>query len=81
MTDAILQIVTSIAGLLINNIDNLNIPAVLKSALKKLKSLFITQIKDTEEGKAGEAEPENGKYKSETQEASKASRNGSTMIE
>ena len=75
--DAILQIVATIAGLLINNIDNLNIPAVLKSALKKLKSLFITQTKDTEEGKTGKAEPENGKYKSETQEASKASRNGS----
>ena len=77
MIDAILQIVATIAGLLINNIDNLNIPAVLKSALKKLKSLFITQTKDTEEGKTGKAEPENGKYKSETQEASKASRNGS----
>ena len=34
VTDAILQIVTTIAGLLRNNIDNLNIPAVLKSALK-----------------------------------------------
>ena len=31
-TDAILQIVTTIAGLLRNNIDNLNIPAVLKDA-------------------------------------------------
>ena len=44
---------------------------------KKLKSLFITQTKDTEEGKTGEAEPENGEYKSETQETSEASRNGS----
>ena len=32
--DTILQIVNVIAGLLKNNIDNLNIPAVLKSALK-----------------------------------------------
>ena len=34
MADAILQIVNTIAGLLRNNIDTLNIPAVLKSALK-----------------------------------------------
>ena len=33
MTDAMLQIVNKIAGLLKNNIDSLNIPAVLKSAL------------------------------------------------
>ena len=59
VTDAILQIVNTIAGLLRNNIDSLNIPAVLKSALKKLKSLFIPQTKDSEEGKTGEAEPEN----------------------
>ena len=39
VTDAILQIVTTIAGLLRNNIDNLNIPAVLKSALKKIEKL------------------------------------------
>ena len=59
VTDAILQIVNTIAGLLRNNIDSLNIPAVLKSALKKLKGLFIPQTKDSEEGKTGEAEPEN----------------------
>ena len=34
VADTILQIVNVIAGLLKNNIDNLNIPAVLKSALK-----------------------------------------------
>ena len=70
VTDSILQIVNTIAGLLRNNIDSLNIPAVLKSALKKL-SLFIPQTKDSEEGRTGEAEPEN------TQEASEASRGGS----
>ena len=68
VTDAILQIVNTIAGLLRNNIDSLNIPAVLKSALKKLKSLFIPQTKDSEEGKMSEAEPENAQ---ETSEASK----------
>ena len=70
MTDTILQIVNIIAGLLKYNIDSLNIHAVLKSALRKLKSLFIPQTKDTEEGKTGEPEPENGKNPSEAQEAS-----------
>ena len=77
VTDAILQIVNTTAGLLRNNIDTLNIPAVLKSALKKLKSLFIPQTKDSEECKTGVAEPENGKNTNETQEASEASRDGS----
>ena len=67
VTDAILQIVNTIARLLRNNIDSLDIPAVLKSALQKLKSLFILQIKDSEEGKTGETEPENVR---ETSEAS-----------
>ena len=56
VTDTILQIVNTIAGLLRNNIDTLNIPAVLKSALKKLKSFFIPQTKDSKEGKTGVAE-------------------------
>ena len=59
LTDTILQIVNVIAGLLKNSIDNVNIPAVLKSALKKLKSLFIRQTTETEEGKIVEPEPEN----------------------
>ena len=37
VTDTIVQKVSIIAGLLNNNIDNLNIPVLLKSALKKLK--------------------------------------------
>ena len=77
VTDAILQIVNTVAGLLRNNIDTLNIPAVLKSTFKKLKSLFIPQTKDSEEGKTGVAEPENGQNTNETQEASEASRDGS----
>ena len=59
-----------------NNIDSLNIPAVLKSALKKLKSLFIPQTKDTEEGKTGEAEPENGENSNEAQETSETGGDG-----
>ena len=77
MTDAILQLVNTIAGLLRNNIDTLHIPAVLKSTLKILKSLFIPQTKDSEEGKTGVAEPENGHNTNDTQEASEASRDES----
>ena len=67
----------TIVGFLRYNIDTLNIPAVLKSALKKLKSLFIQQTKDSEEGKTSVAEPENAENTNETQEASEASRDGS----
>ena len=76
VTDAIVQIVNITAGLLKNNIDSLNVPAVLKSALKKLKSLFIPQTKDTEEGKTGKAEPKNGVNSNETQETSETGGNG-----
>ena len=75
VTDTIAQIVNIIAGLLKNNIDNLNLPAVLKSALKKLKGLFI-QTKDKEEGKSGEPEPENATISVQTEEASETSRDG-----
>ena len=72
-----MQIVSTIAGLLKNNIDALNIPTVLKIALKKLKSLFIPQTKDSEEGKPGVSEAENGENTNETQETDEASENGS----
>ena len=39
VTDAILQIVNTIAGLLKNNTDSLNIRTVLKSSFKKIKKL------------------------------------------
>ena len=79
VTDTILKIVNIIVVLSKNNVDSLNVPAVLKSALKKLKSLFIPQTKDTEEGKegkTGELEPENGKNSNETQEPSETSGDG-----
>ena len=76
MTDTILQIVNIIAGLLKNNIESLNIPAVLKNTLKKLNSLFIPQTKDTEEGKTDDSEPENAENSNETQEASQTSGDG-----
>ena len=77
VTDTILKIVNVIARLLKNNIDSLHIPAVLKTALKKLKSLFIPQTKDSEEGKTGDPESENAENKSETQETSETSGDGS----
>ena len=77
VTDTILQIVNVLAGFLKNNIDSLNIPAVLKRALKKLKSLFIPQKNDSEEGKTGDPESENAENKSETQETSETSGNAS----
>ena len=76
MTDVILQIVSTIIQLLKNNIDSLNIPAVLKDTLKKLQSLFIPQTKDSEEGNPGNPEPENGQDTNETQETSEVSGEG-----
>ena len=73
VSDIILQIVHVIAGLLKNNTDSLNLPAVLKSALQKLKSLFKNEYV---EGKPGNPEPENAQLSYETQEASEASREG-----
>ena len=48
----------------------------MKIALKKLKSLFIPQTKDTEEGKTGEPEPENAKNPTKAQKASEAGGDG-----
>ena len=75
VTDAIVQIVNIIVGLLKNNIVNLNIPAVLKSALKELKSLFI-QTKDKEQGNPGEPEPENATNSLQTKKVGETSRDG-----
>ena len=47
LDDTILTVVKIIADLLKNNIESLKLPAVLKTALKKLKSLF-TKIKAEE---------------------------------
>ena len=47
LNDKILAVVKIIADLLKNNIESLNLPTVLKTSLKKLKSLF-TKIKAKE---------------------------------
>ena len=41
LNDTILAVCNIIAGLLKNNIDSLKLPAILKTALKKLKNLFV----------------------------------------
>ena len=64
-----------IAGLLKNNIVTLNLPTILKSALKKLKILFI-QNKENEEAKPGQPEPENAENSVQTEATSQASENG-----
>ena len=53
LNDTILTVVKIIADLLKNNIESLNLPSVLKTALKKLKSLF-TKIKAKETVKTEE---------------------------
>ena len=45
VTDAILQIVIKISEFLKKNIDSLNLPTMLKNALKKIKSLFFSTNK------------------------------------
>ena len=70
-----MQIVNIIVGLLKNNIDNLNIPAVLESSLKKLKILFM-HTKDKEECKPGEPEPENATNSVQTEKAGETSGEG-----
>ena len=52
LNDAILVVCNIIAGLLKNNIDSLKLPAILKTAFKKLKNLFV----GVKEAKSGESE-------------------------
>ena len=71
-----MQIVNLIANLLKNNINSLAIPAVQKSALRKLKHLLVPQTKNKEEGKIGDPEPENDKLLNSTEETSQNSMEG-----
>ena len=75
VADKIAQIVNIIAGLLKNNIDNLNLPTIYKKFFKKLKSLFI-QTKRKEEAKPGEPESENATNSVQIKEASETSGDG-----
>ena len=52
LNDTILVVYNIIAGLLKNNVDSLKLPAILKTALKKLKNTFV----GVKEAKSGESE-------------------------
>ena len=76
VTDTILQIVNVINGLLKNNIDGLKVPEIVKTALKKLKNLFVSKGKDKEEGKTEETEPENAEHSNIAEKANETGREG-----
>ena len=57
LNDTILIVCNIIAGLLKNNIDSLKLPAILKTALKKLKNLFVG-VKEAKSGESEWREPE-----------------------
>ena len=71
LNDTILTVVKIIADLLKNNIESLKLPTVLKTALKKLKSLF-TKIK-AEETEIKPEVIENAKHSVQTEETTSAS--------
>ena len=57
LNDTILVVYNIIAGLLKNSIDSLKLPAILKTALKKLKNLFVG-VKEAKSGESEWKEPE-----------------------
>ena len=57
LNDGILVVCNIIAGLLQNNIDSLKLPAILKTALKKFKNLFLG-VKEAKSGESNRREPE-----------------------
>ena len=57
LNDTILVVCNIIAGLLKNNIDSLKLPAILKTALKKIKNLFVG-VKEAKSGESEWKEPE-----------------------
>ena len=57
LNDTILVVCNIIAGLLKNNIDSLKLPAILKTALKKFKNLFVG-VKEAKSGESEWKEPE-----------------------
>ena len=74
LNDTILTVVKIIADLLKNNIESLKLPTVLKTALKKLKSLF-TKIK-TEETEIKPEVIENAEHSVQTEETTSARTEG-----
>ena len=74
LNDTILAVVNIIAGLLKNNIESLQLPAILKTAFKKLKNLF-TKIK-TEESEIKPEVIKNAEHSVQTEGTSSASGEG-----
>ena len=58
LNDTILAVCNIIVGLLRNNIDSLKLPAILKTASKKLRSFFVEVKEKKGEAKTGESEAE-----------------------
>ena len=74
LNDTILAVVNIIAGRLKNNIESLQLPAILKTAFKKLKNLF-TKIK-TEEREIKPEVIKNAEHSVQTEGTSSASGEG-----
>ena len=74
LNDAILAVVNIIAERLKNNIESLQLPAILKTAFKKLKNLF-TKIK-TEESEIKPEVIKNAEHSVQTEGTSSASGEG-----
>ena len=75
LNDTILVVCNIIAGLLKNNIDSLKLPAILKTALKKLKNLFVGVKSGESEWREPEVE-ENAENSVQAKETDGPSREG-----
>ena len=75
LNDTILVVCNIIAGLLKNNIDSLKLPAILKTALKKLKNLFVGVKSGESEWREPEVE-ENAENSVQANETDGPSREG-----
>ena len=77
LNDTILAVCNIIAGLLRNNIDGLKLPAILKTALKKLKRFFMeVKVKTGESETQAEEIEENAKDSIQSKETDGPSREG-----
>ena len=77
LNDTILAFCNIIAGLLRNNIDGLKLPAILKTALKKLKRFFMgVKVKTGESETQAEEIKENAKDSIQSKETDGPSREG-----
>ena len=73
--DTILAVCNIIAGLLKNNIDNLKLPEILKTALKKLKDLFV-KVKEKPKESNPEIKLKDAQLRVQTEEANRPGREG-----